>query len=299
MQDPKQHAADASTMAPPSTMRALLCILLLVPYGSSAFTTPSSRTSPLFGGKQSAWRQTVSSSRPRAPWQQPPSFNHASKSIINKSSGNVALNALREPREDGRKRNAIARFKRWMASCRKVTTTFLVAAFIAFSCFLQSASAVSGGRMGGSFSPSSSRSSGGGGGSPSMHRSSGYNRGYSGSSRGHTTRIYAPSYRMGPSYYPTRLFHSSTDAPVRRFGVADAVVLGGTGVVLYSIISEKRKDSRTALGEGVSVASITLSLNVPDRDDFYSILNKLKRLAESADTSTRQGVQTLVSNGML
>jgi hypothetical protein len=98
--------------------------------------------------------------------------------------------------------------------------------------------------MGGSFSPSSSsRSSGGSGGSPSMHRSSGYNnRGYSGSSRGHTTRIYAPSYRMGPSYYPTRLFHSSTTAaPARRFGVADAVVLGGTGVVLYSIIIGKEK----------------------------------------------------------
>jgi hypothetical protein len=116
-------------------------------------------------------------------------------------------------------------------------------------------------------------------------------------------RVYAPSYRLGPSYYPSpsHLFHSRTcDAPARRFGVADAIILGGTGYILYTAFIKPRdgSDRHHPLGEGASVASITLALSVPDRDDFYSILNKLKRLAESSDTSTRSGVQTLVSNGM-
>lgn len=214
---------------------------------------------------------------------------------------NVALRASeRLGDEYQRTNNVVARIKQWVSSFRKVTTTFLLAAFFAFSFFIHSASAVSGGRMGGSFSPSNSRSSGGGGGS-SIHRSSGYSpsrmRGYSPG-----IRVYAPQYRMGPSYYPpsTRLFHSATrDAPVKRFGVADMVVLGGTGAILYSAISKSKGKSTTPLGPGASVASITLALNVPDRDDFYSILNKLKRLSQSADTSTREGVQTLVSNGRL
>lgn len=163
--------------------------------------------------------------------------------------------------------------------------------------------------MGGSFSPSSSRSSGSGGGGSSIHRSMGPSRGYSGSStrmRGYSPgiRVYAPQYRLGPSYYPrpSQLFHSRTcDAPVRRFGVGDVVVLGGTGYVLYSAFVKPRDGTSSTskpLGVGASVASITLSLSVPDRDDFYSILNKLKRLADCSDTSTRSGVQTLVSNGM-
>jgi len=288
------------TMALSSSTMRLLCflILLLLQHNISAFTV-SSRTATrvsLFGGKQAA----VSSQN--VSWKHQASLKDASR-IMCISDGRIALSAYRKIREEHQKRNIASRVKRWVSSFRKVTTTFLVAAFFAFSCFVNSASAVSGGRMGGSFSPSNSRSSGGGGGS-SIHRSS--PRGYSSPRmRGYNSpgiRIYAPQYRMGPSYFPPspRLFHSSTsDAPVRRFGVGDMVVLGGTGYVLYSAFAKpKRGGSSTPLGPGASVASITLALEVPDRDNFYSILNKLKRLAQSADTSTREGVQTLVSNGM-
>ena len=41
-----------------------------------------------------------------------------------------------------------------------------------------------------------------------------------------------------------------------------------------------------------------LPLPYADRDNFYSVLPKLKLLVEAANMGTRQGVQTLVANGM-
>jgi hypothetical protein len=78
------------------------------------------------------------------------------------------------------------------------------------------------------------------------------------------------------------------------------VLLTGTGALLAYGFAKNRDDSdlgSSALGPGVSVASITLALDVPNRDDPGNILAKLKRIAEAADTGTRRGVQTLVSNG--
>lgn len=323
--------ASPSTMMAPVTMMNSLTILLSVLFlhESVAFTACSSRAavnSHLFiapvSSKHKAWQQT--------PLSRVDNNNNISlhrnavkstrKRFKDLKSNIVALKSSKRDDEESRRdvfSSLIAArpriIKRWIASFRKVIKPLLMATFFAFFMFVNSAYAGgSGGRMGGSFSPSSSRSSsgGGGGGGSSIHRSS-PSRGYSSGSssmrmRGYSPgiRVYAPSYRLGPSYYPSpsHLFHSRTcDAhPARRFGVADAIVLGGTGYILYTAFVKPRNgsDRRNPLGEGASVASITLALSVPDRDDFYSILNKLKRLAESSDTSTRSGVQTLVSNGM-
>jgi uncharacterized membrane protein len=77
------------------------------------------------------------------------------------------------------------------------------------------------------------------------------------------------------------------------------VLLSGTCVLFAYGFAKARRDSdlSSALGPGVSVASITVALDVPDRDDPGCILAKLKHIAQAADTGTRQGVQTLVSNG--
>jgi hypothetical protein len=318
------NVASPSTMMPVTMMNSLTILLsVLFLHESVAFTACSSRAavnSRLFIApvlsKHKSWplshvdnnnnislhRNAVKSTRKR---------------LEDLTSNIVALKSSKRDDEESRRdvfSSLIAArpriIKRWIASFRKVIKPLLMATFFAFFMFVNSAYAGgSGGRMGGSFSPSSSRSSGGVGGS-SIHRSS-PSRGYSSGSssmrmRGYSPgiRVYAPSYRLGPSYYPSpsHLFHSRTcDAhPARRFGVADAIVLGGTGYILYTAFVKPRNGSgrRNPLGEGASVASITLALSVPDRDDFYSILNKLKRLAESSDNSTRSGVQTLVSNGM-
>lgn len=53
------------------------------------------------------------------------------------------------------------------------------------------------------------------------------------------------------------------------------------------------------LGCGVSVLSLTTAVNVPDRDSPYSILAQLDRVARTARTNTRKGVQDLVSETAL
>jgi hypothetical protein len=318
-------------MMAPVTMMNSLTILLLVLFlhESVAFTACSSRAavnSHLFiapvSSKHKSWQHSPLSRVDNNNNNNNISLHrNAVKSTRKRfkdlKSNIVALKSSKRDDEESRRdvfSSLIAArpriIMRWIASFRKVIKPLLMATFFAFFMFVNSAYAGgSGGRMGGSFSPSSSRSSsGGGGGGSSIHRSS-PSRGYSSGSssmrmRGYSPgiRVYAPSYRLGPSYYPSpsHLFHSRTcDAhPARRFGVADAIVLGGTGYILYTAFVKPRNgsDRRNPLGEGASVASITLALSVPDRDDFYSILNKLKRLAESSDTSTRSGVQTLVSN---
>ena len=272
-------------------MRSLFFLLMLLPHSSIAFSMPSTRAAAQmasFGG-QRTWRQSVSSRS--VSWKQP------------SNDGIAAANALTASIRLGdayKRGNIMSRVQRWVSYFRTTTRSFLLTAFFAFSLFVSAASAVSGGRAGGSFGKSHSPSSSGS--STSIHRSS-PSRGYP--SRGYSSRLYySPGIRMFPyrTCYPpsTRVYHSvSYDAPVRRVSAADLIVLGGTGLLVYSAFSKATKSPGSALGSGASVASMTVCLNVPDRDNFYSILSKLKRLVESADTGTREGVQTLVASGML
>lgn len=64
---------------------------------------------------------------------------------------------------------------------------------------------------------------------------------------------------------------------------------GGSGDGDYST-------SSSALGPGVSVASLTVALEVPDRKDGDNILSRIRKLSQTANTSTRKGVQDLVNN---
>lgn len=51
----------------------------------------------------------------------------------------------------------------------------------------------------------------------------------------------------------------------------------------------------SVLGPGVSVAEISVALEVPDRDSPNSLLSALDRLARTARTDSRVGLQTLTS----
>ena len=51
----------------------------------------------------------------------------------------------------------------------------------------------------------------------------------------------------------------------------------------------------SALGKGVTVASFSVALNVPNRDDPRSFLSYVTRLSETAQTDSRIGLQTLLS----
>ena len=51
----------------------------------------------------------------------------------------------------------------------------------------------------------------------------------------------------------------------------------------------------SVLGPGVSVIKMSIALDVPDQDNYNSILSVLDRLLRTAKTDSRVGVQNLTS----
>jgi uncharacterized membrane protein len=173
--------------------------------------------------------------------------------------------------------------------------------------------AMSGGRMGGSFS-SPSRSSGGG----SYGRSSGsYSRSYSSSSYYYSTprrstTIIAPIAPIVPYYSPpiVPIYGGGAGVGVISYNRGpsffDLLFLGGVGWIVVSAISNSFKNqwsddavgdvaTTSVLGPGVSVIRLSVAMDVPNRDDPNSLLSALDRIAATAQTGTRKGVQVLTS----
>lgn len=165
------------------------------------------------------------------------------------------------------------------------------------------AMAVTGGRVGGSFGKSSSSSS--------SSRYSSPGRVYS--RPRYNYRSYgAPSvYYSGPpttSYFfstPRFVWGSPSVARVyadsaiqTRVSPTDVLLLTGTTALLaYGFYNNNKahRDDTSPLGPGASVASIVLSLNVPDQNESNSVLSRLRSISEAAQTGSRQGVQDLVT----
>ena len=84
--------------------------------------------------------------------------------------------------------------------------------------------------------------------------------------------------------------------------MSDVVLMTGSGALItYGVMNHYQNNGgpRSALGPGVSVMSLTVCLNVPDRDNPSSILSALTRRAELSWTGTRKGVQTMISETAL
>jgi uncharacterized membrane protein len=77
-------------------------------------------------------------------------------------------------------------------------------------------------------------------------------------------------------------------------GLAGAMCVAYPGMKKYYEESIENSIS-SPLGPGVTVFSMTVCLNVPDRNDPTSILTKLHNIAETSNTATRQGVQSLMA----
>lgn len=185
---------------------------------------------------------------------------------------------------------------------------------------LSSEAAMSGGRMGGSYSrPSQSRSM------PSRSSSGGgYNRGYS---QGYSTGYYSrPSVVVTPGigfgYSPFVSPFSPFGGGYYGGGVGGGVVSYARGPSLFDIMffgglvlavtsfvrsattSETMSSSpfgqfgssvSSALGSGTSVVQLSVAMDVPNRDDPNSILSVLDRLSRTANTDNRVGIQNLTS----
>lgn len=156
-----------------------------------------------------------------------------------------------------------------------------------------------------------SRSYSGGGYSRSY--SGGYSRGgysgaYSYSPRSSTT-IIAPTVPFvtpySPFYTPPVIYGGGVGAlPVSR-GVSpfDLLLFGGMGFLFISSILNRSMETSwsetdtygSALGTGTSVLSLSVSVDVANRDDPNSLLSVLSRLSRTANTQDRKGVQNLTS----
>mmetsp|Transcript_32416 Transcript_32416/g.49296 ORF Transcript_32416/g.49296 Transcript_32416/m.49296 type:complete len:446 (-) Transcript_32416:112-1449(-) len=176
--------------------------------------------------------------------------------------------------------------------------------------------AMTGGRMGGSFSAPRQ--------STSRPSSSSYGQGFSrGYSSGHVSR---PSVTIAPSYggygYSPFISPFSPFMQPRFYGGPGAVTVfrgpnffdllffGGIMLAVSQVFRSTESlassssgvfsdwsspTSSTALGSGTSLVQISVALEVPDRDDRNSILSVLNRLSHTARTDSRVGIQNLSS----
>lgn len=186
---------------------------------------------------------------------------------------------------------------------RKATSLIAAACimfFVIFAPLTDAFAATSGGRMGGSFG-GSSRGSGGSSYSRSYSspsRSS-YNRGYT--SQGYSGGYYSrPSITVMPSMGNHQYNYSPSGVAIRRGpSVLDVVAsLFFVFVIINAFQNATNNiddDVASTLGAGVTVAQISVALNVPDKDSSSSILTYLNRLSQTARTDSRVGVANLVS----
>jgi uncharacterized membrane protein len=94
-------------------------------------------------------------------------------------------------------------------------------------------------------------------------------------------------YSSGPSIFSIIFF-----AGFFLFVASALSNIGSSATDTFSGISSA---NQSVLGPGVSVAEITVALDVPDRDSPNSILSALNRLANTARTDSRVGLQNLTS----
>ena len=152
-----------------------------------------------------------------------------------------------------------------------------------------------GGRMGGSFSrsysSSPSRSSYGGSG---IRSGSSYStpRYYGSSGVGQTVVVPAP---IGVPVYAAPTYYNPLTGIFNFF--FNGIFLFVFATVLSQILSGSNSTNTVTspLGNGVTVATLSVALNVPRRDDPNSILSYLTKLSNTASTDSRVGLQNLVS----
>jgi uncharacterized membrane protein len=179
---------------------------------------------------------------------------------------------------------------------------------------LPSEAAMSGGRMGGgSFSsaprmsrpaPSYGGGRGGGGAYYGGARTSYY-------SRPSVTVLPSMGYGYSPFFAPSPFYGGGVGAIsyARGPGLFDLLFLGGFLFVVANFFSNATRSigsstssstffsdvGSSALGAGTSVLQLSVAMEVSNRDDPNSILGALRRLANTAKTDSRVGIQNLTS----
>lgn len=148
--------------------------------------------------------------------------------------------------------------------------------------------AVTGGRAGGTFK--------------STHRPS-VSRSFS-PSRSYPTRMMPPQRRHGSRYVyasppiGVTYAHNPTALVATTMSKSDVFVLGSVAaLVTYGMVNARRNGSSLHNTMGATSSAVRFAMNIPDRYDPNSIIHRINAIAERTDTSTRTGVQTLISEG--
>ncbi|CAB9519303.1 Protein of unknown function (DUF1517) [Seminavis robusta] len=163
---------------------------------------------------------------------------------------------------------------------------------------MSSDAAMTGGRIGGaSFSsrPAMSR--------PAPSASRGY---YSGGYYSRPTVIAPMPFvaPISPFYSPYRYGAPGVISYSRGPGILPLLVLGGMALTVSNAIGNtfsrgasffEERETDSVLGGGTSVLKLSVAISVADRDDPNSILKVLERLADTAKTDSRVGIQNLSS----
>lgn len=252
---------------------ASLAVLLAT---SEAFQGAQSRslTSP---SRYSLQRNTLKSSCADASPSHPSRFFPATKFTSRPLAFQRKLSSLLQKA----KASLIPIRKRIIAAC------FALA--IVFSQVGNAGAAPGSGRAGGSFK-SSQR--------PSMsrpYRSSG-TWGYS--RQPHGMLLGSPRMTM---YGASGWHHGSAVAVAapRRMTISEITVLVTVAAIMTQgfMNNSKRQTDAGPLGAGATVIALTVAMNVPDRRDPNSIMKRLRKFSLAANTSSRKGVQDLISEG--
>ena len=93
----------------------------------------------------------------------------------------------------------------------------------------------------------------------------------------------------GPSFFDVLFFGAVA------LVIANTVRGFASSVTTDTVLDRWSDNQATPLGPGTTVAQISVALQVPNRDDPQSILRVLPRLAQSASTEKRAGLQNLTS----
>lgn len=187
-------------------------------------------------------------------------------------------------------RGSTAWRKRFSVLKRRVMLLVISLALILNSTTVPAWAAVSGGRAGGTFKSSSS------------HRPS-VSRHYSQPRHYHRPMYYQPRIHK-PIYVSPPLGASYAQRPmaggVSTMTKSDVLVLGSAaGLITYGVIQKRRNNNNDGSTNfnGATSTAVRFALNVPDRYDPNSIVHRLNEIAKRTDTSTQNGVQTLISEG--
>ena len=107
--------------------------------------------------------------------------------------------------------------------------------------------------------------------------------------------VLAAPYVRGPSFFDLLFFGGfafvALSALTSSFGNAVRRTVDDTG----GFWTSSSDTLSSALGPGVTVAQLSVALEIPNRDDRNSLLSVLDRLAQTARTDSRVGLQNLTS----